>query len=122
MPRYASARVPIDPARPLLPERLKLRRTSLRVTRQALGARVGVSARTIQNYEEGGSRPSPGVLLNIAQALEVSEGWLRGQVDTLGIPTPTTSLVDLVSRIVALPREDRAALLRLLQSEAQATG
>lgn len=109
-------------ALPLLAERLKLRRTSLRVTRKALGSRVGVSAKSIQQYEDGLRRQSPGVILNIARALEVSEEWLRGQAGTCGLPDTSPSLFELVARIVALPREDRAALFRLLQSEAQATG
>ena len=59
-------------------ERLKTRRTALRITRSVLGKSAGVSARTIQNYEEGNSRPAPGILLNLAQALGVSVDWLNG--------------------------------------------
>jgi len=62
-------------------ERLKTRRTSLRMTRSDLAKGAGVSARTIQNYEEGASSPSPGVLLNMAQALGVSVAWLKGDTE-----------------------------------------
>ena len=107
------------------PDRLKTRRTALRITRSVLGKSARVSARTIQNYEEGNSRPAPGTLLNLAQALGVSEEWLCGQVDILGPPAqapPRPTLFALVSSILALSPEDRAALLRLLQSEPHPAG
>lgn len=108
------------------PDRLKTRRTALRITRSVLGKSAGVSARTIQNYEEGNSRPAPGILLNLTQALGVSEEWLCGQVDTLSPPapahTPRPNLFSLASSILALSPEDRAALLRLLQSEPHPAG
>jgi len=107
---------------PIDPDRLKTRRTSVRLTRKALGSRVGVSAKSVQQYEDGLRSPAPGVVFNIAQALGVSEEWLCGQVDTLSPPAqtpPRPTLFSLVSSILALSPEDRAALLRLLQSEAQ---
>ena len=110
------SRPAIDPAR------LKRRRTSVRLTRKALGARVGVSAKSVQQYEDGLRNPAPGVVFNIAQALGVSEEWLCGQVDILGPPAqtpPRPNLFSLVASILALSPEDRAALLRLLQSEAR---
>jgi transcriptional regulator with XRE-family HTH domain len=106
------------------PQRLKTRRTSVRLTRKALGSRVGISAKSVQQYEDGLRNPAPGVVFNIAQALGVSEEWLRGQVDTLeqSAPPPRPNLFSLVSSILALSPEDRAALLRLLQSEPHPAG
>ncbi|MGI5845360.1 MAG: helix-turn-helix domain-containing protein [Candidatus Xenobium sp.] len=102
------------------PDRLKTRRTALRITRSVLGKSAGVSARTIQNYEEGNSRPAPGILLNLAQALGVSEEWLCGEDGEMNAPRP--HLFSLASSILALSPEDRAALLRLLQSEPHPAG
>ena len=111
---------------PIDPDRLKTRRTSVRLTRKALGSRVGVSAKSVQQYEDGLRSPAPGVVFNIAQALGVSEEWLCGQVDTLSPPAPAPpsrpNLFALVASILALSREDRAALLRLLQSEPHPAG
>lgn len=61
--------------------RLKIRRTSLRMTRKDLGLRSGVSAKSIQQYEDGLRKPSPGVMLNMARALQVSVSWLRGETE-----------------------------------------
>ena len=112
---------------PLLGDRLKTRRTSLRMTRKQLGAQAGVGEKSIVNYEAGERNPSPGVLLNLANALGVSTAWLSGEVidpDAPGpqAPPPRPNLFTLMASIVALPPEDRAALLRLLQSEAQPAG
>ncbi len=107
------------------PDRLKTRRTSVRLTRKALGSRVGVSAKSVQQYEDGLRSPAPGVVFNIAQALGVSEEWLCGQVDILGPQAqapPRPNLFSLVASILALSPEDRAALLRLLQSEPHPAG
>ena len=126
MPRYASARVPIDPAR------LRYAREQRGLTIQALGGMVGVCLRTIQRYEKGMLGPTPALLDRLALHLQVRPEWLCGEDGEMEAPrlqsflqaqaTPTSSLFDMVARIVAMPREDRAALLRLLQSEAQATG
>lgn len=61
--------------------RIKLKRTSLRMTRKDLASQAGVSPKSIQQYEDGLRRPSPGVLLNMAQALKVSVDWLNGETD-----------------------------------------
>lgn len=61
--------------------RIKIRRTSIRKTRKELGAESGVSAKSIQQYEDGLRSPSPGVLLNIARALGVSVAWLKGETE-----------------------------------------
>lgn len=128
MPRYASARVPIDPAR------LRYAREQRGLTINALGGAVGLSIRTLQRYEHGAVNPTPALLDRLALHLRVRPEWLCGEDGEMDAPRlqsflqaqvqPDTSpsLFDLVARIVALPREDRAALLRLLQSEAQATG
>ena len=102
--------------------RLKTRRTSLRMTRNDLGLRSGVSAKSIQQYEDGLRKPSPGVLWNMAQALQVTVEWLSGDDDGMpaGVPPqPKSSLYDAARAALALSPADRAVLLRLLQSAHQ---
>ena len=121
-----TSRHPIDPAR------LRYARNLRGLTLRQLGDLVGVSIRTIQRYEQGHGEPTEAVLDQMALHLQVRNDWLCGEDGERDAPRlqcfqkaevqSAPSLFDLVSRIVALPREDRAALLRLLQSETQATG
>jgi len=108
----------------ILAERLYQARAARRLSREALSRLTGVSSRSIDRYEKGEQAPSSDVLLRLAQNLGVSASWLvgeEGQPDQLDqpAPPPRPSLFSLVASILALCPEDRAALLRLLQSEAQ---
>jgi transcriptional regulator with XRE-family HTH domain len=112
----------------ILAERLYQARAARRLSREALSRLTGVSSRSIDRYEKGEQAPSSDVLLRLAQNLGVSASWLvgeEGQPDQLGPPAqtpPRPNLFSLVSSILALSPEDRAALLRLLQSEPHPAG
>lgn len=71
------------PLRGVDPSRLVARRVELGLSREALAARVGVSARMIFFYEEGRHTPTPSRLERLAAALEcgvdVLTGSARGQ-------------------------------------------
>ena len=107
---------------PLLGDRLKTRRTSLRMTRKQLGAQAGISGQSIVHYEAGERNPSPGVLLNMANALGVSTAWLSGEDVAPDAPAhqaspPRPNLFPLLGeRLLSvrkqrrLSREDLAAL------------
>ncbi len=55
----------------LIAERLRVKRTELGVSQQALAALVGVTFQQVQKYEKGSNRVSASRLLEIARALDV---------------------------------------------------
>jgi len=59
-----------------LGENLKKIRTSKNITQKELARKLGVSIRTIQNYESGNREPSIKTLENISDILEVSTNEL----------------------------------------------
>lgn len=117
------------------PARLRYAREQQRLTLQQLGDDVGVSIRTLQRYEHGDGAPKAATLDLLAAHRHVRPEWLcgaDGEMDTprlqsflQNLVTPTQdrpNLFTLVSSILALSPEDRAALLRLLQSEPHPAG
>lgn len=119
-----------------LAERLYQARKAKRLSREALAGLSGQCSRTIDRYEKGEQTPSACRLLSIAEHLGVSVSWLIGEEGQVDTPPPAVltagpgasppqprdarpNLFSLVANILALSPEDRAALLRLLQSEAQ---
>ena len=57
-------------------EKVVAARTELGLTQQQLGDAVGVSLRTIWDYEKGLKKPRPATLLKLAKALKVSVKYL----------------------------------------------
>lgn len=57
--------------------RVKTLRKQFGLTRADFGARIGVKANTITNYETGLSPPSDAVILSICREFGVQEIWLR---------------------------------------------
>ncbi len=55
--------------------RLRMCRRSARMTRQALGARIGVHAREIREFEKGEDRINAGLLRNAAAVTGVSPAF-----------------------------------------------
>ena len=49
---------------------IQIRRTLLGLSREQLGARVGVTASDMEQYEAGRARVHPGILLDVADALQ----------------------------------------------------
>jgi transcriptional regulator with XRE-family HTH domain len=124
-----SRRPPIDPGR------LRYAREQRRLTMQQLGNDVGLSIRTIQRFEAGTVSPTPAVLDLLAAHLQVRPEWLCGADGEMDAPRLQSflqaqappaqdrpTLFALVANILALSPEDRAALLRLLQSEPHPAG
>ena len=63
-------------------ERIRERRTELRLSMSQLGDRLGVNKSTIQRYETGGVDPERTILIvPIAEALETTPEWLTGKFD-----------------------------------------
>lgn len=59
-------------------ERLTRARTERKLTKTALGRRVGVTHVSIFEFESGRKVPSVDTLIALAQALDVSLDWLCG--------------------------------------------
>lgn len=59
-------------------ERLWWARESARITQKQLAAQLGISARTVQNYESGVGHPNEDRLTLWANACDVDFGWLAG--------------------------------------------
>ena len=63
-------------------ERIRERRTELRLSMSQLGDRLSVNKSTIQRYETGGVDPERTILIvPIAEALETTPEWLTGKSD-----------------------------------------
>ncbi|WP_432177123.1 helix-turn-helix domain-containing protein [Streptomyces sp. Tue6028] len=89
---------------PFAPGSLTLRRKQAGLTQAQLGTAVGVSARQIASYEQGGHAPSPRRLRLMARVLKTSAHELAG------VPAGEESLADL-RRFAGLDRVDVVALL-----------
>lgn len=61
-----------------LAERLWWSRETAHLTQAALAARLGISKRTIQNYEHGAEAPKENRCLLWAEACDVDAEWLTG--------------------------------------------
>jgi len=123
------SRTPIDPSR------LRYAREHAGLTREVLARKVEVSVRTLARYEAGNVGPTLAILDKLALHLQVRPEWLcgaDGEMDAPRLqsflqaqapPAPDRpTLFALVANILALSPEDRAALLRLLQSEPHPAG
>ena len=117
------------------PARLRYAREQAKLTREALARKAEVSVKSIQRFEAGEVSPTQATLDRLALHLQVRPEWLCGADGEMDAPrlqsflqnlvTPTQdrpNLFSLVSSILALSPEDRAALLRLLQSEPHPAG
>lgn len=115
-----------DPVDIAIGARMRLRRKSLGISQGVLSERVGVSFQQIQKYERGANRVSGSMLVAIAQALDISVGWLVGEEGGLADSTDDivkalalTGAVELLEAYAAIPHASaRAALLTLAQEMA----
>lgn len=71
-----------------LEERLWWSRASLGITQQELADALGISKRTVSNYEAGDQRPKLARLVLWANACDVDASWLAGRDYTGDIVTP----------------------------------
>ncbi len=101
----------------LIPERLTELREALGITKLEASRRMHLTQSGYVRYESGERSPSFPTILVMAQALGTSAEYLTGATDN---PEPTSILItkkyepelfDLVSEIIQLPPEKKAALL-----------
>lgn len=65
-----------------LPESLKRFRTQFRLSQKQVASAGKVSWQSYQSYESGKSSPSVKIIMNIADAYDVSTDYLVGRSDT----------------------------------------
>jgi len=100
--------------------RIRAGRRLRRVTQRGLADAVGVNTSQVCKYESAENRVMPTMLHAIARALELHPGWFfddfpadAGRVfdDVEAPPSPADAEAqEMVARILALPREQRAAV------------
>src|SRR3954453_4458196 len=66
---------PLDPVDIHVGSRMRMRRSEIGMSQQALGRELGLTFQQIQNYEKGAGRIGASRLQQIARILKVSAGW-----------------------------------------------
>ena len=81
-------------------ERIKERRTELKLSMPELGKRIGVNKSTIQRYEADGVDPKRTMIINgLAEGLLTTPEWLTGLSDDKEYSTYTVCQMDLEKHI-----------------------
>lgn len=88
----------------LIPERLALARKQLNLSKAEAARRIGLTAASYVRYEAGDRRPSPQVILSIAESLGTSVAFLSGRTD------------DISPDVISVHKTDAPVLFELIQS------
>lgn len=96
----------------ILGQRLTEIRKQKGLSQAALGKIIGTSGDVIGRYERGDIKPSIEVVLNIAQALEVSLDYLVGQT-AMEIDQQALSRLEDISN---LPEEEKGIIYKVVDS------
>ena len=81
-------------------ERIKERRTELKLSMPELGKRIGVNKSTIQRYEADGVDPKRAMIINgLAEALLTTPEWLTGLSDDKEYSIYTVCQMDLEKHV-----------------------
>lgn len=78
--------------------RIRLRRSFLRISQEKLGEQLGVSFQQVQKYEKGSNRIGAGQLFHIAKFLKVDPGYFF-----VGLPTAEIADVGFSERQSDIP-------------------
>jgi transcriptional regulator with XRE-family HTH domain len=112
-------------------QRLIEARGFLGMNRKEFAEAVGVPYRTVTNYENGSREPGSEYLLKVADYCGVTTDWLLGFSDSARAVTPGAELARLlemasedervlIREFLALPPEDREAVMRFLKNASAA--
>lgn len=114
-----------------LSNRLKSTRERRGLTQEQVSEKINVEIGTLSGYERAYRKPSPDMLLKLADLYGVSTDYLLGRVDNPTdelVPTTTEPLDhkatymndlvtdDIVDNLKLMSREDRETIRRLTQS------
>jgi transcriptional regulator with XRE-family HTH domain len=106
--------------------RLIAARRARNVTQVQLAHAIGSTQRAISYYEAEGGNPALDVVSKLAKALDTTADDLLGLSEASEQPAPTTTderrLWKRFRQLLTLPEKDRRAVLRMLDSLAQAKG
>ncbi len=101
----------------LIPERLKLARENLNISKAEAARRIGLTAASYVRYESGDRCPSPQVIMAIAEKLSTSAAFLSGETDDISPDIISISKYEeplLFELINDAQNADNATLQRLL--------
>ena len=100
-------------------ERIKRLRKALGLTQQEFANRIGISRNNIATYETRNSGPGNSVIALICREFNVSEEWLRTGNGDMFVPTPETTIDQLVKEfhLDELDREIITAYLNFPEAE-----
>lgn len=104
-------------------DRLKQIRLGRGLTQQELGDAVGVSNRVVAYYESEGAQPPGALLVDLAQALEVSADELLG-IEPLRekISAKQARIRKRLQRVEELPASDQRAVLKFVDALVESRG
>lgn len=99
-------------------QRLRQLRKERKLTQAELGQRAGVHNVNLSRYERGSSEPSAETLKRLAEALEVSVGYLvEGSAEEIpSVRFEDPELRDQMHAIERLPEEDKQVVKRFLDA------
>jgi transcriptional regulator with XRE-family HTH domain len=88
------------------------------LTQTELGQKLGVSQRVVAYYEQADAQPPGPLLLDLAQALQVSTDELLGRrpLKTPGPSPKTARLLKRLQQVESLPRADQQAVLKFVDA------
>lgn len=95
-----------------LGERIRERRTELRLSQEALAEKAGISANTVSRIEGGQMSMGIGTFIKLVQALDADAGSLLGVPPTAG----EKQYRDICYRISHLRECDRKIVLRTVET------
>ena len=96
-------------------KRIKELRKALNLTQNELGSRIGMTPKTITNYETGRRVPSNQVIFSICREFNVNEDWLRTGNGDMFNPISEDEELDLyVGRISGGADEFKKNLIKTL--------
>lgn len=108
----------------LIPERLKSAREQLNLSKAEAARRIGLTSASYVRYEAGDRRPSPQVIISIAERLGTSIAYLTGETDDISpdvVSIYKNSDPILFELIKNAQSADDATLQRLLSYYCQLT-
>ena len=83
-------------------ERIRELRSTLDLTQDEFGSRIGVKRNTIAKYETGKGNPIDSVIFSICRVYSVNEDWLRHGSGEMFIPAPNDE-VEAIAQKYGLP-------------------
>lgn len=105
-------------------ERIRRARLARGLTQTQLGKRIGVTQRMITHYEVRAVSLAPGLLIKLAQALDVPVDELIGAKPKKGAPAETPESIHVWRRLKKLEQlqpNDRKTVLRMIDLFAERT-